>query len=272
MAKLLKGSDLVEYISERQAKQIRSLIQSNGIHPKLAIVNANPDNKVIQTYIDLKIKRADQLGIQVDLIEIDQDKSKDTLIRLSKDESVHGIILQLPLKDPLQTDGLISLIPGEKDVDGMSPNPLVEPATAKAIMWLLAGYNVDLKGKKILIIGKGRLVGAPLSKILIGQDLKPTVLDDSISKEELSLEVKDSDIVITAAGVPSLITEDMLRDSQVIIDCGSAEEQGKVLGDLDPKVYDSKLNLKLTAKVGGVGPLTISCLFENLLQLIDRRV
>jgi methylenetetrahydrofolate dehydrogenase (NADP+)/methenyltetrahydrofolate cyclohydrolase len=270
MIKLLKGSDLVEYVSERQAKQIRGLIQSKEINPKLAIISANPENKAIQTYIKLKVKRAEELGITVDVFELDQNDVASKIKELTKDSSVHGIILQLPLKDPDQTEDLLSLIPPEKDVDGLTKNSLVQPATAQAVMWLLAGYNIELREKNILIIGKGQLVGAPLAKLLEEQQHTPISVDDSISTQELSLKVKNADIIISAAGVPSLITEEMLKNGQIVVDCGTSESNRKIMGDLDPKVYETKLNLKLTARVGGIGPLTISSLFENLLQLIDK--
>lgn len=267
--KFLNGAELASYISPRQAKQVRSLIQSRNIQPKLAIISSNPDNLAIQTYIKLKIKRGEELGVKTELFQIPQSQVPQKLQELAEDESVHGIILQLPLQDPTQTEQLLSLIPPQKDVDGLNPKSEIIPATPGAILWLLAGYNVDLKNQKILIIGQGRLVGAPLTKLLQEQNLDAQTLDITNSKQELSLAVQNADIIISAAGSPGLIKLKDLKDGQVIIDAGTSEQNGVILGDLNPEIYESKLNLKLTPQRGGLGPLTISYLFENLLQLID---
>lgn len=270
--KFLNGSDLVQYISERQSKQVRALVQGRGIKPRLAIISTDPSNLAIQTYIRLKAKRAEELGIILDHHELEQSQCEQKIKELAEDPLTHGIILQLPLKDPAETEHLLSLIPPEKDVDGMSPNSPVPPATAQAVLWLLAGYNIDLKDKRILVIGKGKLVGAPLTKLIEEQGMEVSSLDELSSSNDLSLAIKNADIIITATGSPGLIKKEMLHDSQVIIDCGTSESGGELVGDLDPSVYDSKLNIKVTPKVGGVGPLTISCLFENLLHLIDKNI
>jgi methylenetetrahydrofolate dehydrogenase (NADP+)/methenyltetrahydrofolate cyclohydrolase len=268
--KLLKGSDLVEYISERQARQVRGLIQSREITPTLAIINTDPENLVIKTYLKFKEARAKELGINLQILEVSQDKAEGAIKKLSLDSNVHGIILQLPLKDPAQTDRLLNLIPATKDVDALSKQALVQPATAQAILWLLAGFNVELKGQRILVLGQGRLVGAPLTKLLKEQDLTVDVIDDKNSPKELIEVIKNADILISATGQAGLIKPEMLHDGQVIIDAGTSESDGEVLGDLDPSVYNSNLDLKVSAKIGGLGPLTISCLYENLLQLIDK--
>ena len=270
--KYLNGSNLVDYISERQAKQVRALIQSRGIQPKLAIINTNPDNLPSQRYIKYKQIRAAELGIELETHTVDESSAAKLIEDLAKDDTVHGIILQLPLIDSNQTDTLVSLIPSSKDVDGMGKSNLVDPATAQAILWLLTGYGIDLKSQSILVIGKGRLVGAPLIEMLDTQGLKPASLDESSTKDELIKAIQRSDIIISATGEPGLIRPEMLRDKQVVIDAGTSEDGAKLKGDLDPEVYNSKLNIKVTPTTGGLGPLTISCLFENLIQLIDKRV
>ncbi|HRV75867.1 MAG: bifunctional 5,10-methylenetetrahydrofolate dehydrogenase/5,10-methenyltetrahydrofolate cyclohydrolase [Candidatus Nomurabacteria bacterium] len=268
--KFLKGSELVEYISERQAKQIRGLVQSKSIQPKLAIINTNPNHKPSQKYLELKKARGEELGITVDIHQIVESVAEEKIKELAKNKSVHGIILQLPLEDPTLTDELTNLIPPEKDVDGLNKNSLVEPATVGAILWLLAGYNIDLKDKDILIIGQGKLVGLPLLKTLKDQNLSVKTLDETNSPEELKEFIQNSDIIITATGSPGLIKSEMIKDNQVIIDAGTSEDGGVLKGDLDPEVYNSKLDIKITPSIGGVGPLTISYLYENLLHLIDK--
>lgn len=268
--KYLKGSDLVEYISERQAKQVRRLSQARGIQPKLAIVSTNPDNLAIQKYMRLKQARGAELGIEVDIYPVDQSDAPKTLKELAKDSSLQGIILQLPLLDPTRTEELTALIPPEKDVDGLTENSLVEPATVGAILWLLAGYNIEPKGKNILIIGQGKLVGTPLANNLLSQGIKAVTLDDSSSAGELREALGDADIVVSAAGSPGLLKTEFLHNGQVIIDAGTTEDEGTIKGDLDPSVYESDLDIKVTPKIGGLGPLTIAYLFENLIQLIDK--
>lgn len=268
--KYLKGSDLVQYISERQAKQIRALSQSKNLRPKLAIINANPTHLPSQKYLNLKQKRGEELGVIVDIYQISQQEVKSKIKNLSLDSSVHGIILQLPLADLGQEEELIALIPPKKDVDGLTKGSLVQPSTVGAILWLLAGYNIDLKDKKILIVGQGRLVGAPLSRHLKKEGLQAKSIDKTATKQELLKSTLEADIIITSAGAPGLIKPDMLRDGQVIIDAATAEDKGEIRGDVDDSIYESKLDIKITPKKGGLGPLTISHLFENLLLLIDK--
>jgi len=268
---LLKGSDLVEYISERQAKQVRALIQSRGITPTLAILIANPKNLAIQKYVKFKQARAKQLGISIQIHAPKQDQLEGAILKLNQDSKVHGIILQLPLEEASQTEYFLNLITPQKDVDALGEEAVVQPATAGAILWLLAGYNIELKNKKILIIGQGRLVGTPITRLLTEQNLNLETLDISASEQKLKAEIQKADIIISATGSPELIKLSYLKDKQVVIDAGTAESGGVLLGDLDPKVYNGDLNLKLTPKVGGLGPLTISYLFENLIQLIDKK-
>ena len=267
---LLKGSDLVEYISERQAKQVRALIQSRGITPTLAILIANPKNLAIQKYVKFKQARAKQLGISIQIHVPKQDQLEGAILKLNQDSKVHGIILQLPLEEASQTEYFLNLITPQKDVDALGEEAVVQPATAGAILWLLAGYNIELKNKKILIIGQGRLVGTPITRLLTEQNLNLETLDISASEQKLKAEIQKADIIISATGSPELIKLSYLKDRQVVIDAGTAESGGVLLGDLDPEVYNGDLNLKLTPKVGGLGPLTISYLFENLIQLIDK--
>ncbi len=268
--KYLNGAELAGYILERQGKQVRALIQAHRIQPKFAIISCNPGNLPIKTYIKFKIAKAEELGIQTELFEIEQSEVKNKVKELVADKSVHGIILQLPLKDPSETDELLSLIPPEKDLDALNPKSELTPTTAGAILWLLAGYNIEVKNQKILVIGQGRLVGTPLAKLLLEQGCDVQTLDIANTPEELDSACQSADIIIPATGSAGLIKKEHLKDGQVVIDAGTSESEGQLLGDVDPEVYESNLNLKITPQKGGVGPLTISYLFENLLQIIDK--
>src|SRR5581483_5063557 len=161
--KLLNGLEIAGFIKERHAKQVRSL-HANKIYPKLAIIQTK-DDPVINTYVRLKKAYGSDIGVTVeDHIVLQHDVPK-ILNKLNSDESVHGIIVQLPLQDPSQTDEVVNLVAASKDVDALGRESNFEPATPMAILWLLSGYNVDLTGRKILLIGRGKLVGAPLEKI-----------------------------------------------------------------------------------------------------------
>lgn len=259
MKKELNGSELAGFIKERQAKAVRGLRQQWHVQPKLAIVQTN-DDPVINTYVNLKKKYGADILIEVDVHFIDQSEAKKLITQLNNDESVHGIIVQLPLKNADETDELLNLVAPEKDVDALGQKAEYEPATPRAIMWLLAGYDVQLQGKKIVLIGQGKLVGAPLYKSLQASGHDVHIADRETSNlEELLLS---ADIIITATGSPAIIYPEMLKSGAIVVDAGVASEDGKTVGDLHPTVYERD-DLILTPTKGGVGPLTVCALFEN---------
>ena len=312
--KILNGSELASYIKQRQAKTARSLDQ----HPKLAIVQCK-DDPVINTYVRLKKGYGADIGVDVDIHFISQNEIARLLQNLNQDESVHGIIVQLPLTDPSQTDEIVNMVAPEKDVDALGdpdapwPSHLsttqgagenrtepyreygkgesepatqrsakstsrvsssateqagavrgswFEPATPMAIMWLLSGYNVDLKDKHILLLGRGKLVGAPLEKLLKNSGHNVEVVEREA--EDLSEHTKDADIIITATGSPAILYSEMIKKGAVVVDAGVASEEGKTVGDLAADVYERD-DLTITPKKGGVGPLTVCALFENVI-------
>lgn len=176
--KILDGRELVGYIQERQAKQVRGLRQAWERYPKLAIIVAN-DDPVIDTYVRLKRAYGEEILVDVDVHKIEQATALDLIDTLNADDTVYGIIVQLPLKDPSQTDEILNRIAPEKDVDGLGEAAHFTSATATAIDWLAAGYNVTLKNKLIAIVGQGRLVGAPLAKLWRSADLNVVTYDDT---------------------------------------------------------------------------------------------
>ena len=259
--RILNGKELSEYITERQARQIRTLRQSFRVVPKLAIIQTIND-PVIDTYVRLKQDYGEDILADVVIHKIDQAHLLSTIDSLNKDSDVHGIIIQLPLADPTQTDEALNAVLPAKDVDGLGEKATLTPATAMAIDWLLAGYNVDLKGRHIAIVGNGRLVGAPLAKLWRTAGLDVSVLDDTT--EDLSAEVRKAQIVVTATGVPGLITSQMLQPNAAVVDAGTASENGKLVGDVAESVRE-RTDLSMTPVKGGVGPLTVTALFDNLI-------
>lgn len=264
--KLLNGAELAEFIKERQAHQVRALRQAHGVEPKLAIV-VTVDNPVIETYMRLKEGYGSDILIDVDIHRVQQAEVKALLNKLSDDKDVHGVIVQLPLEDPSQTDEIVNLVEPSKDVDALGKKAKFEPATPMAIMWLLSGYNVDLNGKRVLLIGRGKLVGAPLEKLLKDSDVDVHVADRNT--KNLKQEVLEADVIITATGSPAILTADMIKPEAVVVDAGVASESGKTVGDLAPDVYERD-DLTITPRKGGVGPLTVCALFENVIRAAQR--
>lgn len=261
--KILDGLELSGYIKERQLKQVRALRQSWRVFPRLAIV-MTVDSPVIDTYVRLKKVYGDDIGIDVDIHKIDQSQLMGLIATLNQDESVHGVIIQLPLADMTQVEAAVNAVDQEKDVDGLGEDSIFTPATAMAIDWLLAGYNVTLPDKNIAIVGNGRLVGTPLAKLWRSQGLKNiTVYDGKIL--DLVSELQKADLIVTATGRPSLITRDMVRPGVTVVDAGTASEHGKIVGDLAPEVRELD-DITLTPIKGGVGPLTVAALFDNVIR------
>lgn len=263
MAKLLSGTELVGYIQERQARQVRALRQASHIFPRLVIIKSTAASPVIETYIRMKERYAQEILIETAVETLDEADMPAAIARLNDDPLVHGIIVQLPLADPSLTDEIVNLIAPEKDVDGLGEAAHYDSATATAINWLLSGYAIDLRDKALTIVGNGRLVGAPLATIWRQSNYNVTVLDDTTP--DISTILHKSDVIVTATGVPGLITSDMIQIGATVVDAGTASENGVITGDLDPAVRERD-DLKLTPEKGGVGPLTITALCDNVIQ------
>jgi len=261
MAKLLNGSELASYIKERQARQVRALRQAYHVFPKLVIIKSMHASPVIDTYIRMKQRYGEDILIETHVETLPESEMPAMIEHLNDDQMVHGIIVQLPLDDPSRTDDIVAAVSPLKDVDGLGEHPAYDSATATAINWLLAGYGVDLNRKKIAIIGKGRLVGGPLAKIWQRSGYDVTVFGKA---DELTPTLKSSDIIVTATGVPRLIKSDMIPIGATVVDAGTASESGEIVGDVDEAVR-MRDDLKITPEKGGVGPLTITALFDNVI-------
>lgn len=265
--KSLNGSELVGYIKERQARQVRGLRQAWKTFPRLVILKTPGASKVIETYVNLKKRYGDDILIQTDIITCTEGEMLHTLDVLNADPAVHGIIVQLPLDDTARTDEIVKRIAPQKDVDGLGPEATFDSATAMAINWLVAGYGIDLVAKRITIVGNGRLVGAPLARMWRGSGYDVTVLDRKST--DIGGVLRQSDVVVTATGNPNLITAAMLKIGAVVVDAGTASEDGVIVGDLDASVR-ARDDLVLTPEKGGVGPLTVAALFDNVIAAADK--
>ncbi len=266
LVKFLNGAELAAYIKERQGKQVRALRQARGIIPKLAII-LTTDNPVSRAYLGMKKQYGADILADVDLYEIDQKEALALINKLNKDDSVHGIIVQLPLADMGQADEILDSVDSGKDVDGLGKGAKFDPATPLAIMWLLSGYNVDLAGKDVLLVGHGRLVGRPLEGLMKASGVDPAIADKYT--KDLKAETLKADVIVTATGKHGVIRSDMVKQGAVVVDAGVASEGGKTVGDLAPDIYERD-DLTITPLKGGVGPLTVCALFDNVIRSAQR--
>ena len=287
MTKVLSGRELAGFIKERQDHEVK-MLRSNKIRAKLVIVR-DSNNPVITKYVDLKRQYGEDIGIEVIDEFVDESDPTERLKKLHEvvraaaaDTSVSGIIVQLPLIDQDTTDEIVADIPAIKDVDGLSNtySDLIEhedglitidnpdtrehhfdSATATAILWLLAGHNIDFENKRIAVVGRGKLVGKPLMSMWTKSGNAVHVFHRGSDFSKL----KDFDVIVTATGAPHLITNEMIRPGAVVVDAGTASEQGKLVGDISDEIRARNDLGAITPKVGGVGPLTINVLFENVI-------
>lgn len=222
-------------MAAQRAEILRNKIQKLGKKPKLAIVLVG-DDPASKIYVNLKVKKARELGIDV---EVRKDLNTDA----------DGIIIQLP-----GGEDLIDKIPLKKDVDGLTKNSPFLPATVKAILGILGSLGALGKGKVFTIVGQGRLVGRPLADYLEKKGEK--VIRCDINTKNLKSETLKGDVLVTVTGIPNLIKAEMVKPGAVVIDCGSPKPEA------EPEVY--KIAGAYTPVPGGVGPMTVVSLLENV--------
>ena len=260
--KILNGKELAGFIKERQAHQVRSMSKK----PKLLIIR-DSDNPVITKYVNLKIEYGNDIGVSVEDYHAKNTADIATKIQqANSDPTINGIILQLPILDKEKTNDLTNLITPAKDVDGLSENGDFDSATATAINWLLTGYDINLKNQRIAIVGRGKLVGAPLYKMYTDSNYHV----DLFHRGDNLTKLNQYDIIITATGVPGLISSSMIRPGATLVDAGTASEKGVLKGDLAPEVRERTDLTAITPIIGGVGPLTVTCLFDHVIQAASK--
>jgi methylenetetrahydrofolate dehydrogenase (NADP+)/methenyltetrahydrofolate cyclohydrolase len=231
-------------IANEIAESIKQKVESLPKKPKLAIVLVG-DDPASKIYVNLKVKKAKELGIATEVVN-DIDK-------VSPD--VDGIIVQLPCEN---AEKIIQKIPPEKDVDGLRNNSPFLPATVKAVVTLIDLSHAYAYDRSIVIVGQGKLVGKPLVDYLEKRGEK-VIRCDEFTKD-LKAKTLQADVLVTATGVANLIKKDMIKEGIVIIDCGSPKPE------VDVEVY--KIAGAYTPVPGGVGPLTVVCLLENLIEAV----
>lgn len=256
-------------------KKIAAEIKQKNLKPCLAVIQVG-DNKASDIYVRNKNKACDMVGIKFINIKLPDTISEDLIIseieRLNLDDSVNGILVQLPLPACFDEGRIINAISPVKDVDGLTypnvgnlvlENECLVSCTPMGVMELLDMYNVSLKGKNACIVGRSNLVGKPLIQLLLARDATVSICHSK------SIDIKNytkmADVLIVAAGHPNLITKDMVKEGAVVIDVGINKENDSLVGDVSFDEVSKKASL-ITPVPGGVGPMTIASLLKNVVK------
>lgn len=255
-------------IAQEVLETVATSVAAGSSVPKLAIVTCAP-NFETGKYLELKKRRAKEVGINATVIELMEDCTTEECIKtleVAVDQS-DGVVVQLPLPDHIDTDQVLARIPASHDVDGIHYDGEYGalPPVVGAIAQIAQRHEVSLGGKQVVVIGAGRLVGTPALLWAHEQGATVTLLTKETDEGESTTALATADIIISGAGVPGLITKDKIKDGVVIFDAGTSEDGGTLVGDADPNV--AEVASLLTPVPGGIGPVTIACLLHNLVSL-----
>lgn len=270
--KILNGKKISEKISANLEKEIKR----SNLKLRLAVIQVS-ENAVSQIFISQKEKACQKTGIAFKLYKfpakINCEELKKGIIRIVKNPINSGVIIQLPLPQKFFPEEFLNLIPKEKDVDCLSEKSLgkfyqgtleILPPTVNGILSLLKNYKIKVMGKNVVVIGAGRLVGFPLAVQLLKEKATLLVLNE-FTRDAPSF-IKKADILISGVGKPGLIKGRMVKKGVVIIDAGTILKKGELVGDVDFKNVSKKASY-ITPVPGGVGPMTVAYLLENLVKL-----
>lgn len=261
-------------IAQNLLEEVKEQIGQLNFKPKLIDVSVGAD-AVTESYVRIKKKRAMEIGIDFEEVRLPESATQEEveakISELNKTENLCGLIVQLPLPKNLNKQAILDKIDPALDVDIITSTNLGRlftgnipfmPATAGAIIKILEAENISLQGKKVLVIGAGDLVGKPVTFLLLQRLATVTIANRlTTNLKELCL---NAEIIISGAGAPKLITADMVRSETIIIDAGTAESEGSISGDAD---FDAVKDIvtKITPVPGGVGPMTVAVLLNNVL-------
>lgn len=285
---ILSGKELSDNIKSQLAVQVATFPSRYGRVPHLAVVLVG-DDPASATYVRNKGRACEKIGIQNSTIHLPAETSEDALLEqirlLNEDEGVDGILVQLPL--PAHIDELKALyaIAREKDVDGFHPENVAAlwrrrtepetnpqycvPCTPRGIIRLLKAANVQIEGKRAVVVGRSNIVGLPTSKLLLNENATVSICHSHT--ERLAEITREADILVVAVGKPRFITADMVKKGAVVIDVGIDHgEDGKLCGDVDFEAVKEVASV-ITPVPGGVGPMTICSLMENTIDCFINR-
>ena len=283
MAVILDGKALSEKIRGQLKREVEELKGKAGREPALAVVLVGND-PASEIYVRNKIRACQKIGIRsIDKklpADITQEELNNIVRKLNEDETVDGIIVQLPLPKHLSCREVINYISPEKDVDGFHPVNVgkavlglydegLMPCTPAGVMKFFEEYNIETEGKDAVMVGHSNIVGKPLANMLLNANA--TVSICHIYTKDLAHYTRNADILCVATGVPHLIKEDMVKEGVVVIDIGISRVNGKILGDVDFERVKEKA-AAITPVPGGVGPMTITMLLYNTVKAFKMRM
>ncbi|HES2581219.1 TPA: bifunctional methylenetetrahydrofolate dehydrogenase/methenyltetrahydrofolate cyclohydrolase [Streptococcus pyogenes] len=276
MTELIDGKALAQKMQQELAAKVNNLKQKKGIVPGLAVIHVG-DDPASQVYVRNKERAALTVGFKSETVRLSEFICQEELIavieRYNADNTIHGILVQLPLPNHINDKKIILAIDPKKDVDGFHPmntghlwsgRPLMVPCTPSGIMELLREYNVNLEGKHAVIIGRSNIVGKPMAQLLL--DKNATVTLTHSRTRQLEEVCRCADVLIVAIGQGHFITKQYIKEGAIVIDVGmNRDDNGKLIGDV---AFDevAEVAAKITPVPGGVGPMTISMLLEQTYQ------
>ncbi|AZA14223.1 bifunctional methylenetetrahydrofolate dehydrogenase/methenyltetrahydrofolate cyclohydrolase [Corynebacterium choanae] len=267
-----------EIVADLQARV--AALKDRGVIPGLATVLVGED-PASQAYVRMKHKDCQEIGVESirrDLpADISQEALEEVLAELNSDEACTGYIVQLPLPKHLDENRVLAAIDPEKDADGLHPVNLGKlvlgdeaplPCTPNGAIHLLRRYDVPLAGAEVVVIGRGVTVGRPIGLMLTRRSENATVTLCHTGTKDLAAHTRNADIVVAAAGVPHMLTADMVKPGAAILDVGVSRKDGKLFGDVHPSVWDTAGFV--SPNPGGVGPLTRAFLVRNVVERAER--
>lgn len=274
MSQILDGQMISKEIKERIKEEVNRL----EVKPKLVVILVGDDD-ASKIYVRNKIKACENVGIATEDYILPKDTKEKELVdlieKLNKNKEVNGILVQLPLPKHLNEDTIVNTISPIKDVDGLNiinqgnllnRKPVLVPATPKGIITLLKRYFVEIEGKRVVIVGRSKLVGMPLA--LLFNHANATVTICHSYTEDLKDITKQADILVSAVGKADFISGDMIKKDAVVVDVGINKQMGHIVGDVNFKEAMEVARL-VTPVPKGVGPMTIASLLENVLECYD---
>ena len=278
-AAIIDGRMVAARWKEKIAQETQAWI-ARGVTPHLAVVLVG-ENPASQVYVRNKENACRKAGMRSTLIRLPEDCAQETLEQtvreLNADESVHGVLVQLPLPAHLDEAAVLRLIDPDKDVDGfhamnagrlMSGQPCFVPCTPLGVMKLLEAYDIPVRGKRAVVVGRSNIMGKPMALLLLAADATVTVCHSRT--ENLAEITREADILVAAVGRPNFITADMVKLGAAVIDVGINRVDGALLGDVD-YAGASEVAGFITPVPGGVGQMTIAMLLANTLDAVKRR-
>lgn len=281
MANIIDGKATAAQLREQLRVEVEELIRRHGVTPHLAVILVG-DNAASEAYVKGKETACKKAGIKSTLVRLPADCSAAVLEaaidRLNVDESVHGILLQLPIPKHFHADSFINRIRSDKDVDGFTDanvakltvgKPHLVPCTPLGVMRLLAHYSLPVSGKQAVVVGRSQIVGRPMASLLLKDHATVTICHSKTA--DLRAVCKTADILVAAIGVPGMIDASYVKEGAVVIDVGISRVDNVLKGDVDFASVEP-LASWITPVPGGVGPMTIACLLENTLLCYRRLV